>query len=94
MLERIERRMKGGENMNQYTVYFIVKKNNHGYLNQIEVTARNQREAIAIAQEQVKESSGRNAFGATCKAPKRVAGGMEFNGGTYTRYSELFHTLW
>lgn len=80
--------------MRQYIVYFILKKNSHGYLKQMEVTANNQREAIASVRKSVKESTGRNAFGATCKAPKGVPSGMEFNGMIYTRYSDLFHTLW
>ena len=80
--------------MKDYTVYFIIKKDGHGYLNQAEVSAKNQAEAIASVRKSVRESSGRNAFSATCNAPVRVKDGMLFNGGTYTRYSELFNRLW
>ena len=77
-----------------YTVYFIIKKNCHGYLNQMGVTAKNQKEAVALVRDSVRRDSGRNAFSATCKAPKKVSDGMLFNGMTYTRYSELFNMLW
>lgn len=80
--------------MRDYTVYFIVKNDGHGYLNQAEVSANNQKEAVASVKKSVRENSGKCAFCATCKVPERVKGGMLFNGMIYTRYSELFNRLW
>lgn len=77
-----------------YRVYFIIKKNNHGYLNEKVITASNQKDAIKLVREKVREESGRNAFHCTCKAPKKVKDGMEFDGFIYKRYSELFNSLW
>lgn len=80
--------------MKYYKVYYIIKKNGHGYLNETEVQAKNQKEAIAKVRADVRERTGRNAFSATCKAPAITKYGLYWNGGTYTRYSELFHMLW
>ena len=80
--------------MKDYTVYFIIKKDGHGYLNSETATAKNQKEAKKQVKELVYKNTGRTAFGCTCKAPIRVKSGMEFNGGVYTRYSEWFNTLW
>ena len=77
-----------------YTVYFIIKKNRHGYLNQHTVTAKNQREAIQKTRKHVKENSGRTAFNCTFEAPVKRKDGMSFGGKIYTRYSELFNMMW
>lgn len=80
--------------MKDYTVYFIIKKNNHGYMNQKTVVAKNQKEAIAAVKEKVKENTGRHAFQCSCKAPEKMECGLYYNGWVYTRYSELFNQLW
>lgn len=80
--------------MKRYTVYFIIKKNNHGYLNEKTVIAHNQKEAVKLVRESVKAESGRNAFKCTCKKPELVPSGMKYGGIVYTRYSPIFHSLW
>lgn len=80
--------------MKDYTVYFIIKKDNHGYLNQQTVQARNRENAIKAVKAKVLRDSGRNAFNCTMQKPERVANGMRFNGMTYTGFSELFNRLW
>jgi hypothetical protein len=80
--------------MKTYTVYFIIKKNNHGYLHEKTVEASNQKEAIKLVRDQVPEECGRNAFHCTCKKPIRTKDGMEMNGIIYTKYSEVFNMLW
>lgn len=82
------------ESMRDYTVYFIIKKNNHGYLNQQTIKAKNQREAIKAVKEKVLADTGKHAFSCTTQKPERASDGMRFNGMTYTRYSDLFNTLW
>lgn len=80
--------------MKSYTVYFIIKKFNHGYLNEETVEANNQKEAIKIVKENVKNRCNKYAFNCTCKKPIRTKDGMEMNGAVYTKYSELFNALW
>ena len=80
--------------MKTYTVYFIIKKNNHGYLNEKTVEANSQKEAIKFVRNQVKDECGRNAFNCTCKKPIRTKDCVEMNGIIYTKCSELFNMLW
>ena len=80
--------------MKDYTVYFIIKKDAHGYLNQETVTAQTQKEAIRQVKEKVKRNTGRTAFTCTCKPPKRVQAGMIYNNSLYTRYNETWNLLW
>lgn len=77
-----------------YTVYYIIKKNNSGYLRSRTVLARNQKEAIREVKTQVKETTGRTAFSATCKKPEPTTHGMLWNGMIYTRWNEYTQTLW
>ncbi len=80
--------------MRDYTVYFIIKKHNHGYLNQETVMARNKKEAVKAVRELVKHNSGRNAFHATCNAPAITKAGCLFDGMTYQGYDPTFRMLW
>lgn len=80
--------------MKNYKVYYIIKKHGHGYLNETEVTARNQREAIREVRQSVRTNTGRNAFHCTTHPPIKVKRGVEYDGMIYSRYDELFHTLW
>lgn len=80
--------------MKDYTVYFIIKKFNHGYLTQKTVSAKNMKVAIQIVKDTVKTETGRHAFTCTCKAPIKNKNGLEYNGKTYSKYSELFNQLW
>lgn len=88
MVEKLEKTLKN------YTVYFVIKKNNHGYLNQETVTAENQKQAIRMVKDSVYKNSGKNAFYCTCEEPEMTKAGLVFNGGTYTRYSDVFNQLW
>lgn len=80
--------------MKEYTVYFIIKKHSHGYLNQQNIEAKNQKEAIKLVKEKVKKESDKNAFSCSCKAPIYGVNGLEYNGMYYMRFSESFNTLW
>jgi hypothetical protein len=80
--------------MKEYTIYFIIKKNGHGYMNQETVAAKNKAEAIRLVKANILENTGRNAFQCTTKQPVIRDGVLEYNGMLYTRYSDLFHTLW
>lgn len=80
--------------MKKYNVYYIIKKNGHGYLRNMEVDAHNQKEAMQIVKEAVLRETGRNAFHKTCKAPVKTKYGMQYDGMTYTRYNEYTKSLW
>ena len=80
--------------MKDYTVYFIIKKDRHGYLNQETVKAHNKKEAVKMAREMVRANTGRNAFNATCNSPLVTRTGCLFNGMLYQKYDPTFHTLW
>ena len=77
-----------------YTVYYIIKMNNHGYLKSRRVQARNQKDAIREVRASVKETTGRTAFSATCSKPEPTRHGMEYNGMIYKRWNEHTETLW
>lgn len=80
--------------MKQYKVYFIIKENNHGYLNHLIVEANNQKQAFTAVRDVVKKETGRHAFHTTCKEPIETDYGLYFDGGTYTRYNKLLGRLW
>lgn len=80
--------------MKQYKVYFIIKENNHGYLNHFIVEANNQKQAFTAVRNVVKKETGKHAFHTTCKEPIETDYGLYFNGGTYTRYNKLLGRLW
>ena len=80
--------------MKDYTVYFIIKKEAHGFLNQETVKAQNQRDAIKLVKEKIRKNTGRTAFRCTCKAPVRTKDGMFYIDGTYTKYNETWNMLW
>lgn len=83
--------MKG---MKSYIIYFIIKKNNHGYLNEIQIEAVSKKEAIIKTKKMVMENSGKHAFACTNRKPVKTKTGLEFNGMIYPKYSELFHMLY
>lgn len=80
--------------MKYYKVYFIIKENNHGYLNHFIVEANNQKEAFRIVKNVVKNETGKTAFHTTCEEPIENDYGLYFDGGTYTRYNKLLGRLW
>lgn len=80
--------------MKDYTVYFIIKKDRHGYLNQETVKAHNKKEAVKMVRDMVKTNTGRNAFSATCNSPLVIQAGCLFNDMLYQKYDPTFHTLW
>ena len=80
--------------MRDYTVYFIIKRNGHAYLHQMETVARNQREAISYVRKSVFEDTGRHAFHCTTKKPIKTEKGLEWDGMVYTNYSDTFNALW
>lgn len=80
--------------MRYYKVYYIIKENNHGYLNRFVVKANNQKEAFKAVKNMVKKETGKTAFHTTCKEPIETDYGLYFNGGTYTRYNKLLERLW
>ena len=80
--------------MRNYTVYYCIKRDKHGYLRHHDVEAKNQREAIRQTQIYVKESTGRHAFWCTCKAPVETDKGLDLVGGVFTRWYKPWRQLW
>ena len=78
----------------EYTVYYVISKNNHGYLCNNTVTANNQQEAIKLTKTHAKEMRGHHAFCCTCKRPEKTEKGLLWSGMWYTKYSETTKTLW
>lgn len=81
-------------NMKQYKVYYIIKENNHGYLNRFIVEADNQKRAFLAVKNVVKKETGKHAFHITCKEPIENKYGLEYDGMIYTRYNKLLGRLW
>lgn len=80
--------------MKDYTIYFVIKRDGHAYLHQMETVANNQREAITYVRNAVREDTGRHAFHCTTKKPVKTERGLEWDGMIYTKYCDVFHTLW
>lgn len=80
--------------MKQYKVYFIIKENGHGYLNYFIVEADNQKQAFLMVKNVVKKEFDKHAFHVTCKEPIETDCGLNFDGGTYTRYNKWSGRLW
>ena len=80
--------------MKKYKVYYIIKKHGHGYLHETEKKKKNQREAVRKVRQTVRTNTGRNAFHCSVHSPVKMKYGLEYDGTVYTRYDELFHTLW
>lgn len=55
--------------MKQYTVWYIIKRNNRGYVHHSEVEASNQKEAMKLTEEDAKQRFDRHAFSKTTKEP-------------------------
>lgn len=78
--------------MKEYTVWFIVKLNNRGYLHCRNVTASDKKQAWGMIEEFTMDTFGRHAFAKTTKAPEWAGGvpgdlerrNLYFNGMTYT----------
>lgn len=78
----------------EYTVYYIIKMDGRGYIRHKNVIAPNQKQAYIMVKNDVKKNDGKHAFHTTCKEPVKTDYGLEFDGMTYTRYNEMFDTLW
>ena len=67
--------------LKQYKVWFVIKKNNHGYLKSMEVEASNQKQAKEIVDEEAARKYGAHAFWKTFKQPvERPDGSVEYDG--------------
>ena len=79
--------------MKKYTVWYILKKDNHGYLKNREVEAENKKDAFAKAEEYAQTHFYRHAFTKSLKAPEWHGGepgdlehsDLHYNGMVYTR---------
>lgn len=80
--------------MKKYTVYYIIKRDGHGYLRWSTIDAENQKTAIKRVKDSVKLETGRTAFRATCKEPASHKQGLLFDGMIYTRYNKESNRLW
>lgn len=73
--------------MKHYSVWFIVKKNNHGYLHVYETDAANKKDAFQAARDYCRKQYNAHAFTMSTTGPKFVIGPntVEYNGGVYTK---------
>lgn len=80
--------------MKTYKVFYMIKKDGHAYLHNMEIEAYNQKEAKVLVKKIVREKTNRHAFHLTCKEPVKNKYGLEWNGMTFTKYNELSNKLW
>ena len=80
--------------MKTYKVFYMIKKDSHAYLHNMEIEAYNQKEAKVLVKKIVREKTNRHAFHVTCKEPIKTKYGLEWNGMTFTKYNELLNRLW
>lgn len=82
--------------MKNFTVWYILKMFNHGYLKSVEVEAENKKEAFAKAEEYTQTYFARHAFTKSLKAPVWQGGepgdlerrNLSYNGMVYTEASK------
>lgn len=82
--------------MKNFTVWYILKMNNHGFMKSVEVEAENKKEAFAKAEEYVHTLFNHHAFTKSLKAPEWQGGepgdlerrNLSYDGMVYTRASK------
>jgi len=79
--------------MKKFTVYFILEKDNHGFMNQISGMAKTEAEAIAKAKKEMLKN-GHMIYHCSTNKPVKTSSGLEYNGTLYTKYDDCFHQLY
>ena len=81
--------------MKKYTVYYVIKRDGHGWLRHHDVMAKNQKEAFRLTKEHVYNTIKRNAFWCTCKIPVELDDGtLEWDWRNFPRYYAPWKQLW
>ena len=81
--------------MKEYTVWFIIKKEGHGWVKKFTTQAKNQKEAKEKALEYSLSKLDRYAFYRTCHAPVETDSGLHWHGaGVFTRYCDWMQRVW
>lgn len=71
--------------MKEYTVYFEIRRNRHGYLKQHTVDANNKKQAFELVEAYSQTTYKRHAFNKTTEPPQYENDGIFFNGMLWTR---------
>lgn len=71
--------------MKEYQIYFVIKKDNCGYIKTMVVSARNKKEAFAAVEEASRKYYKRHAFYKTTTPPVEMENGVLYDGMLYTR---------
>ncbi len=79
--------------MKEYIVWYIVKKNGHGYLYKHYAQVRNRKEAFQATREACERLHSAHAFSMSTKGPELSAGGTNYNGMIYARASLTRHPV-
>ena len=80
--------------MKMYKVFYMIKKDGHAYLHNMEIEACNQKEAKVFVKKIVREKTNRHAFHVTCKEPIETNYGLRWDDMIYTCYDPLLERLW
>lgn len=83
--------------MNNYKVWYIIKKNHHGYLYEMTVHANNKKDAFRMVRNAIYKETGKHAFRCTCTVPKKLNYGLDgivFDGESFPNYDPFTKELW
>ena len=79
--------------MKEYVVWYIVKKNGHGYLYKHRTKAKNKKEAFQSTREACERLHSAHAFGMSTNGPEFTTNGASYNGMIYTRAALTRHPV-